>query len=117
MSDALARAADAAREFEQVHDGIALRLRIPTRLAMRRLVAGAGSPAAAQEPVLQAAVVGWSHVPSREIVPGTEGDLPFSPALVPHVLDRYPVLADNAFLALMESFAKRQDTAETAAGN
>lgn len=117
MSDALTRAAEAAREFE-VQAGITLRLRLPTRLAMRRLVAEAGdSFASAQEPILLEAVIGWSGVPAGQIIPGREGDLQFSPRLIAHVLDRYPEAADEAFLRVIERFRERSAAAESAAGN
>ena len=114
---ALSKAADAAREFT-VTAGVTLRLRLPTRLQMQRLVARSGNEiAAAQEEILQAAVVGWSGINAAAIIPDTEGELAFDPALVPHVLDAYPAASDTAFVQLIERYAKRREQAEAAAGN
>lgn len=117
MSVEMVRAADAAREFS-VTAGVTLRLRLPTRLHMQRLVAKAGGEiAAAQEEVLLASVFDWSGINSAAIVPGAEGELAFDKNLVLHVLDAYPAAADAAFLQLIERYVKRRELAEAAAGN
>jgi len=117
MTSALAKAADAAREFT-VTVGVTLRLRLPTRLHLQRIVARSGTDiAAAQEDILLASVVGWSGINAAVIVPDTDGELAFDPELILHVIDAYPSVADAAFLQLIERHAKRREQAEAAAGN
>lgn len=114
----LVRAAESAREFSVDSSGITLRMRLPTQLHMRRLVGQAGNEiAAAQESILQAAIIGWSGVKSSSVVPGTDGDLSFDSGLVNHVLDAFPDAADAAFMAVIDRYAKRRAQAEAAAGN
>lgn len=117
MSSAMVRAAEAVREFE-VTDRVTLRLRLPTRLQMQRLVARSGNElAAAQEEILQAVVVGWSGIKAADVVPDTEGELAFDRSMVPYVLDAFPAAADSAFMQLIERYASRRASVEAAAGN
>ena len=119
MADAdFLRAANAGREFSVSDGGVSIRVRLPTRLAMQRIIARTGTEiAAAQEDILAVAVVGWEGVPASRLVGGAEGSLAFSPALVPLVLDEYPKLADQAFTQLVDRFAARREAAEAAAKN
>jgi hypothetical protein len=112
----LATAAEAAREIS-VTAGITLRLRVPTRLQMQRIVSKAGDSVSSQEPILQASIIGWSGVNASAIVPDMDGELPFSIDLITHVLDAYPVAADAAYVQVLEAFAKRLEKAETASKN
>jgi hypothetical protein len=117
MSADMVRAAEAAREFS-VTAGVTLRLRLPTRLQMQRIVSRSGGEiAAAQEDVLLASVIGWSGINAAAIVPDAAGELAFDKALIPHVLDAYPAVSDAAFVDLISRYAKRREDAEVAAGN
>lgn len=113
----MARAAEAAREFEVAAQGITLRLRLPTALAMRRLVGPDSETWQVQERVLAASTIGWRGVPAADVVPGQAGDLPFDPRLVPAVLDRYAQAADTAWHELICRFAERRDAFEAAEKN
>lgn len=107
----------AAREFDVQAQGITLRLRLPTVLQMRRIVAASDATAAAlQEPLLAVCVVGWSGVPSSVI--GDDGDeLAFSSGALEAVLDRYTQAADKAFAELVDRYGKRRDEFEAAEKN
>jgi hypothetical protein len=112
----LATAAEAARETS-VTAGITLRLRVPTRLQMQRIVSKAGDFIAAQEPILLASIMGWSGVNASAIVPDMDGELPFSIDLITHVLDAYPTAADAAYNKVIDEFAKRREKTEAASKN
>jgi hypothetical protein len=114
-----ARAANAAREFDVSSPRITLRLRLPTRLQMQRIVARTEEKdvVSAQEQLLCASIIGWSGVAAEKVVPNAEGQLAFDPDLIAHVLDAFPDEADAAFLAIVQRYAERRAAAETAAKN
>lgn len=110
---------NSAREFDVQAQGITLRLRIPTALQMRRIVAAnAGLDNAAamiEEPLLKECLIGWSGVPASIV--GGDGDLPYNPRLVEAVLDRYTEAADRAFSDLIDRFSQRRAQFEAAEKN
>lgn len=121
--DDIRRQALAAREFQRVIEHATFTLRIPTRhettLAIRR--AGPLEDEArllvAERLLLEGAIVRWSGVRVRDVLPGHElaEDLAYDRSAVGLLLDAQPDWARELGLAMVDHMAARnaaQDTAE-----
>lgn len=128
--DDIRRQALAAREFERAVDHATFTLRIPTRhevtIAVRRAaaktLAGDSDPAhllLLERMLLEAAIVRWSGLTVRDILPAHElaEDLPHEPGAVGLLLDAQPDWARELGMALFDRMAARRDAQDTAAKN
>jgi hypothetical protein len=114
----------AARRFSVVVDGRTYVLQLPTQheleLAAARKAAGEAGMVEFFRAQLERAVVGWSDVTDAVFVGGQSLDyapVPYSPELVPWLLDAQPADAEQLRAALIEKLAERRARVEAAAKN
>jgi len=114
----------AARRFSVVVDGRTYVLQLPTQheleLAAARKAAGEAGMVEFFRAQLERAVVGWSDVTEAVFVGGQSLDyspVPYSPELVPWLLDAQPADAEQLRAALIEKLAERRARTEAAAKN
>lgn len=120
--DQIERIARASREFTDTHDGVTVTIRVPTRHEVRvaLLQSVAGTPEAklleAQRTLLLAAVVSWSGVLVRHLVPDVAEETPVNhePLAVQILLDSQPQWADRWQDLLVTRMAERRRVEETA---
>lgn len=122
---AFKRQLDAANEFEVSEDGISLRLCQPTEIQIRSAAARAsvgftdhGERVALlvsnmQPHLLRDALVGWSGVTQRHLLPGAPDEvLPFDKSLVDRVFSRWPGLYDKAYDEIQRRYDDHRTTME-----
>lgn len=120
--DQIQRIARASREFSDTHDGVTVTIRIPTRHEVRvaLLQSTASTPEAklldAQRTLLLAAVVAWSGVVVRHLVPDVADDtlVDHEPLAVQILLDAQPQWTDRWQDLLVARMAERRRVEETA---
>jgi len=126
--DYLRRKALAARQFDvQLAAGVVATLRIPTRhQSMVAYMEASGGTKAAnqvrwQRQLLLLAIVGWSGVLARHVLPSMEqgGDDPlaFEAGAVELLLDAQEDWAEQILAELVQRLDQRQATEDTAAKN
>jgi hypothetical protein len=127
--DYIRRRAEAARLFQRTVGGCSFELRRPTKLQTsvafaEARAASTGAPAAAhvrfQRLVLLQALVGWSGVLVRHVLPGHEGgDEPFAfePGAVEVLLDAQPEWESGLLSELLAEADRHRQAEEAAAGN
>lgn len=105
---------EAARSIKVEHDsapGVSLALRIPTPLELRRVAAYCGVELAdleiAQERLLIQQLTGWCGIDGAALGLAA-GALPFSADLAPAVFERWPELADRAYVDCMRGAVERR---------
>lgn len=126
--DYLRRKALAARQFDvSPEPGVSFTLRVPTKHeSMVAYMEAAGGRKAAnqvrwQRQLLLLAVVGWSGVVARHVLPGIEqgGDDPlaFEPGAAELLLDAQDAWAEQLLAELVQRLDTRQAAEDTAAKN
>lgn len=127
--DYIRRHAEAARLFQCSVGGCSFQLRLPTKLqtsvayAEARAASPAGGMGAAtvrfQRLVLLQALVGWSGVLVRHVLPGHEGAEPFAfePGAAEVLLDAQPAWESELLAELLAEVDRRRLAEEAAAGN
>lgn len=126
--DYLRRKALAARQFDvQLAAGVVVNMRVPTRHdTVLAYADAAGRSRAAKEAswqrqLLLSAVVGWSGVLARHVLPSIEqgGDDPlvFEPGATELLLDAQEDWAEQLLAELVQRVDKRRSAEDTAAKN
>ena len=123
----IARKALAARQFDQVVGPATFTLRTPTKLdssiAYAQAMGAAKRDGSAglrfERAVALLAVVGWSGVLVRHVLPEHQGDEPFAfePGAAEVLFDAQPEWEASLLQALMARIAERQAVEDTAAKN
>lgn len=120
--DQIERIARASREFTDSHDGVTVTIRIPTRHETRAALAQSSSATPegrlveAQRSLLLKAIVAWSGVLVRHLVPDVPEETPVdhAPLAVQILLDAQPDWADRWQDLLAGRMAERRQMEETA---
>lgn len=125
--DYIQRKAEAARRFEHVVDGRTFQLRRPTRLetsiALAQSAPGGKRDSASgvrfNRAVVEVAVVGWSGVRTRDVLPGHPQDEPFEfePGAAAVLFDAQPQWEDQLLDALLRQTAAASATQDAAEKN
>ena len=125
--DDIRRKAAAARQFTHEVGGASFTLRAPTKiessvLYTRVAVVDGGSDRAAmirwQRAMLLQAIVGWSGVMLRHVLPDADGSvMAFEPGAAEVLLDAQPDWEESLTAALLDHLAKRRAVEDTAAKN
>jgi hypothetical protein len=126
--DYIARKARAAREFEHAAGPAKFNLRVPTKLESsiafaeslgERRRRDAASSLRFERALLLLAVVGWSGVSVRDVLPehAGEDEFAFEPGAAELLFDAQPEWEGELMQALMQRIAQRQAVEDTAAKN
>ena len=125
--DYIRRKAEAARRFEHVVDGRTFQLRRPTRLetqiALAQSTPGGRRDAASgvrfNRSVVELAIVGWSGVRTRDVLPQHPDDDPFEfeDGAAAVLLDAQPLWEDELLDALLRQTAAANGQQEAAEKN